>query len=94
MDDSARTFRVTHPFHPLSGRTFPLVTVRHNWGEDRVYYHDAQGLLVSIPAGWTDVIPLDPVVALSAGRSPFRLDDLLELTRLVAPLEQEVPHDC
>ena len=70
------------------------MTVRHNWGEDRVYYHDAQGLLAGIPASWTDVIPLDPVVALSAGRSPFRLDDLLELTRLVAALEQEATHDC
>ena len=70
------------------------MTVRHNWGEDRVYYHDAQGLLVSIPAGWTDVIPLDPVVALSADRSPFRLDDLLELPRLVVAWEQEATHDC
>lgn len=69
------------------------MTVRHNWGEDRVYYHDAQGLLASIPASWTDVIPADPVVAISAGRSPFRLEDLLELTRLLLALQQEVDHD-
>ena len=93
-DDSVRTFRVTHPFHPLSGQIFQLVTVRHSWGEDRVYYHDAQGVLVSMPASWTDVVAPDPVVALSAGRSPFRLDDLLELTRLVAAWRQEVIHDC
>jgi len=66
--------------------------VRHNWGEDRVYYHDEQGQLTSVPAGWTDVIPPDPVVAISAGRSPFRLQDLLELARLVEPLKQEVAH--
>jgi hypothetical protein len=70
------------------------VTVRHSWGEDRVYYHDAQGVLVSMPASWTDVVAPDPVVALSAGRSPFRLDDLLELTRLVSVWRQEVIHDC
>jgi hypothetical protein len=78
----------------LFGQIFPLVTVRHNWGEDRVYYHDARGLLACIPSSWTDVIGPDPVVALSAGRLPFRLDDLLELARLVAALAQGVIHDC
>jgi len=70
------------------------VTVRHSWGEDRVYYYNAQGVLVCMPASWTDVVAPDPVVVLSAGRSPFRLEDLLELTRLVAALEEEVIHDC
>jgi len=93
VNGSALTFRITHPFHPSAGRQFPLVTIRHNWGEDRVYYHDGRGQLASVPAAWTDVVPLDPDVAISAGRSPFRLRDLLELTRLVAALEQEVAHD-
>ncbi|MHC4092397.1 MAG: DUF5372 family protein [Planctomycetota bacterium] len=83
---------MTHPFHPACGRVFPLVTIRHNWGEDRVYYHDQRGQLACISARWTDVIPPDPVVTLSAGRSAFRLEDLLELTRLVALL-RGVAHD-
>jgi hypothetical protein len=66
-----------------------LVTVRHNWGEDRVYYRDEDGRLVSVPASWTDVVPPDPVVAVSAGRSPFRVGDLLELVRMVEALGQE-----
>jgi len=69
------------------------VTVRNNWGEDRVYYHDEQGQLACVPAGWTDVVPPDPAVAISDGRSAFCLEDLLELARLVAALEQEVTHD-
>jgi len=69
------------------------VTVRHNWGEDRVYYRDGRGLLACVPASWTDAVPADPVVAISAGRSPFRLEDLLELTRLLAALQQEVDRD-
>ena len=93
-DDSAQTFRVTHPFHPLHGQRFPLITIRHNWGNDRVCYRDQDGQLASLPAGWTDVVAPDPVVALSAGRSPFRLADLLELARLVAALRQEVAHDA
>lgn len=38
---AAETFQVTHPFHPLFGQVFVLVTVHRNWGEERVYYHDA-----------------------------------------------------
>ena len=69
------------------------MTVRNNWGVDRVYYQDQCGQLTYIPASWTDVVPPDPVVAVSAGRSPFRLQDLLELTRLVAALGQEASHE-
>jgi len=86
-------FRITHPFHPLHGRQFSLVTVRNNWGEDRVYYEGSDGRLVSIPAAWTDVVTPDPLVILSASRSAFRLEDLLELTRLLIALDRESGHD-
>ena len=36
----AQFLRVTHPFHPLLGKEFPLADRRLTWGEDRVYYHD------------------------------------------------------
>jgi hypothetical protein len=64
------------------------VTYRHNWGEHRVYFHDDTGRLVSLPAQWTSVFPLDPFVAIAAGRSPFRVQDLLELSHLVARIQQ------
>jgi hypothetical protein len=44
---------VTHPFHPLCGRELSLVTYRHNWRERRVYFHDEQGRLTSLPVSWT-----------------------------------------
>ena len=74
-----RTFRVTHPFHPLHGRVLQIVTVRNNWGEDRVFYHDVDHRLVSISSKWTTLSEPDPVVTLSRGRSAFLVDDLLEL---------------
>jgi hypothetical protein len=86
-------FRVTHPFHPLAGRALPVVTVRCNWGEDRVYFRDDQGQLGCIPASWTDLVPPDPVVGISSGRCAFRLQDLLELVRLVESLKREGHHD-
>jgi hypothetical protein len=82
---------VTHPFHPLHGREWELLTCRHNWGEDRVYFHDDGGCLRSMPATWTSVKAADPAVACGAGRSPFRVADLLELTVLLDGLRSEEP---
>jgi len=82
-DRADGTFEVIHPHHPLTGKTFKLVTYRHNWGEDRVYFHDSSGLLRSIPACWTTVLPADPFVVLAAGRCLFRYYDLLKLVDLV-----------
>jgi hypothetical protein len=65
-----------------------LVTFRLNWGEQRVYFHDEAGHLVAVPAQWTDVFPPDPFVAISAGRSAFRTQDMLELARLLESLAQ------
>ena len=88
----ARTFLIVHPFHPCHGRRFAVVAVRKNWGEDRIYYHDDRGQLTGIAAHWTDMVLPDPVVVLSAGRSPFRFEDLMELSRLLASLQSEGPH--
>ena len=39
--------------------------------------------LVSVPASWTDLAPEDPLVGVAAGRSLFRVVDLIELAELV-----------
>jgi hypothetical protein len=82
-DGADSSFEVIHPHHPLKGQRFTLVTYRHNWGEDRVYFHDSRGVLRSIPACWTTVLPADPFVALAAGRCLFRYENLLKLADLV-----------
>ena len=48
-----------------------------------MYFEDDDGHLESIPAKWTDVIASDPFVVIAAGRALFRLDDLLEVVRLI-----------
>ena len=85
-------FRIVHPFHPGYGQQFPIVTIRHNWGEEILYYRNQEGKLVPVPARWTDRVVPDPIVTVSAGRLPFRLEDLLELTRLVAALGEGAPN--
>ncbi len=37
----------------------------------------------SLPTGWTDVIGDDPFVVVGAGRSAFRVEDLLALAALM-----------
>ena len=82
-----QAFRVTHPFHPLHGRTFQLVDCRQTWGEDRVYFYDDSGQLARLPLQWTDVVPDDPTTEVGAGRAHFRYDDLCRLADLVTRLD-------
>jgi hypothetical protein len=74
---------VTHPFHPLSGRGFEFVEYRQNWGEDRVYLHDEDGQLFSLPAAWTGAAAADPFVVIAAGRCPFTIAGLLAVADLI-----------
>jgi len=87
----AEDFRVTHPFHPLSGQQFAVVTYRHSFGDHRVFFHDADGQLRSIPALWTSLVAPDPAVVFAAGRAPFRVGDLLAVARLVHVLTSAAP---
>jgi hypothetical protein len=83
---------VTHPFHPLVGREFDLVVRRKNWADDRVFFFGDDGQLRSLPAGWTDVDPADPFVAVAAGRSRFRVEDLVALATLLDGLRPAESH--
>lgn len=74
---------VTHPFHPLVGKVFALVTRKLNWAEDRVMYYTDAGRLRSMPTSWTSAADDDAFTAASAGRSYFRADDLMELAALL-----------
>lgn len=67
----------------MYGCWFELVNYRRNWGEDRVYYHDVDGRLKSLPATWTSVRAEDPFVAVAAGRCYFRLEDVRRLADFV-----------
>ena len=68
-----------------------LVTYHRNWSGNCVYYHDDTGKLRSLPLEWTSLVAEDPVVALGAGRSAFRVADLLALSRLLSGISSS--HD-
>jgi hypothetical protein len=75
----------------LFKQEFEAVTFRQNWGEDRVWFHDKDCRLHSVPTSWTDAAPMDAFVAVAAGRSLFRLVDLLELAQRIQALNTEQP---
>jgi hypothetical protein len=80
---------VTHPFHPWRGREFVFIVARRTWGEDRVFFFDEDGVQRSLPRAWTDAADVDPFVALAAGRSALRVEDLVALAELIAGLRGE-----
>ena len=83
QDEAEKPFPVTHPFHPLYQQEYKLIDVLHLWGLKRVYYYDVHGKRKSLPLSWTSLQPPDPFVICAQGRSPFRVQDLLELASLL-----------
>ena len=90
--DQTVSFTVTHPFHPLTGRRFPLVAERFAWREPRVFFLDpASGQVRSLPAAWTSLAPPDPFLDLAGGRVIMRLVDLRALAGLLHELRESGP---
>ena len=80
--------QINHPFHPQSGCRIQVIKVQHfKTGEALVFYRTDKKL-VTMPLAWTDLDSPDPFITLSAGRSPFRLTDLVQLAKLVKEVGQ------
>ena len=67
------TVRVTHPFHPLHGREFPLVEIASTKWADLVHYTADGATLRTIRRAFTSVAAVDPFARVAAGRSAFRV---------------------
>jgi len=78
--------RVTHPFHPFSGREFICVGERSNRSGKRLLLRVDDQTICPIPPQWTDADCPDPEVIIGQDRALFRLADLLELATLVSRL--------
>jgi Family of unknown function (DUF5372) len=70
-----------------------LVFRRLNWGEDRVYFYGPDGKLKSFLTIITDLVHDDDFMRISAGRSAFRVDDLLQLRDLIDRRESQPGRD-
>ena len=80
--------RVTHPFHPLSGRQFACVGERYNRYGKRLLIRVDDVTVRSVAPQWTDLVPPDPEIVMGGYRGLFRIADLLELAKLVEELNR------
>lgn len=85
--DEAQTFRIVHPFHPLSGKEYILITHKLNWGEDRVSFKDEKGEYHCIPSTWTNINPPDLYERNGNDKSFFRINDLIEVREIIRKLK-------
>src|SRR5690606_563293 len=63
-DLGTRLVRVTHPFHPLSGRQLVCVGERCNRYGTRLLLRVDEDRVCSVPRQWTDVVAPDPEVVI------------------------------
>lgn len=87
--DDRQQIRITHPFHPLRGKSFRFVVSKQLWGEDRVTLQLPDGSLRSLPESWTDLMPPDPYLVFGGGRCRFRVEDLVALAHLISEKRQQ-----
>ena len=71
--------RVTHPYHPLRGQSFPVLYRGHSGEERWVVLQRPDGSVVRLPIEWTDLRTPDGYGDVARGRSRFRLPDLVRL---------------
>jgi hypothetical protein len=75
-------FTITHPFHPLRGQAFPLLSQRFAWGEERVFFPDPQTHEVrSLPLAWTSLALPDPFLIVADGKAVLCWRDLQQLAQ-------------
>jgi hypothetical protein len=67
-----------------------VATRKLNWGEDRVMFFDSQGRLRSLLASWTDIDGPDELAQAAADRPFVRVNDLVELTTVIAQIRERV----
>ncbi len=86
---------MTHPFHPLRGRTLDVVDRRRCQDGEYVYVEVDGQRVERLPSAWTSLGCVDPVVTIAAGRSLFRADDLARLAEIVAAVAcaERAPRD-
>ena len=81
--------RITHPFHPFSGRQLVCVGERYNRAGKRLLLRVDDSAICSVPPQWTDMVTPDPEVVMGQGRALFRVADLVDLAQLVERLFSE-----
>jgi hypothetical protein len=88
------SFTITHPFHPLCGHRFPLLSQSRAWGEERVFFADPQTHQIrSLPLAWTSLALPDPFLVVAAGKTVLRFEDIGPLNQMLKALPAHQKED-
>jgi hypothetical protein len=87
-------FTITHPFHPLCGQNFPLLSQSRAWGEERVFFTDPQSHQIrSLPLAWTSLALPDPFLVVADGKTLLRFEDIQHLNQMLKTLPAHQKED-
>ncbi len=80
---------ITHPFHPLKGKTFTILKTRSVAGVETLVLQGSSRGTFAVPREWTD--RADPCTAHSLDHHPLLFDArcLLALTQFIRQSEHE-----
>lgn len=90
LRNERKKFVITNPLHPLHGKEFEAINYRHGSKISSVFFHDSNGRSQLVPVDWTDIVPEDPYLIISEGRSLFRYEDLVSLAQLIKNIDCEL----
>jgi hypothetical protein len=82
--------RITHPFHPQTGRELEIVGRRRYWGGDHLIVLEEDGRPRAIPVAWTSFCEEDEFRRIAGGRAAVRFVDALLLSELLDGLRQRL----
>ncbi|MCY4025515.1 MAG: DUF5372 family protein [Acidobacteria bacterium] len=79
---------MTHPFHPLRGRRFPVLKTRRVSGIDTLILQGTPGGTFCVPREWTDREIPAAAANLASGAHVLDFVKLIALTELLAALDR------
>jgi len=87
LKEDLGSVRITHPFHPESGKEFQVLKTRKIGGRVILVLHEHQMGSFAIPAEWTDYFPSDHDVSLNSNAF-ISVESLLALCELIKKVDK------
>ncbi len=82
--------KITHPFHPLKNQEFEFINIKQTWGQDRIFFRDSEGKIVSTSTTWTDYYEESPFVKQAQGRAILDFENMKELSHMLKDLKKSL----
>jgi hypothetical protein len=83
--------RITHPFHPLTGQSFPILQGKRISGIDTLFLRGSDRGTFAVPREWTDQADPSPLAALGLPPTILEARCLLTLVGLLRHLPPPQP---